>query len=220
MNNKYKFGGHQYEKDLGAAHKYYMKVKADYLKKLLKLKNIQKPKLLNVGCGTGEYEELIYDQFHETVSYDPAKKMIEYARSKNIPKTKFFDDKEFIAAKYPKEYFDVITIINVIHHVHGNPEDLFKDVIKYLKKDGYFLIFDHNKNNFYIRYRFKRSKIDQGEKLVSPKKARKMMVNVGLKIKKIDYIEFVPYALRWFNRIEPLLMKVPYGGEYIIISKK
>lgn len=91
-------------------------------------------KLLDVGCGNGQFLLRAKDIGYEVEGLDFDKKTVEVARALGL-NIKFgnIDDISHIG------YYDVITLSHVIEHVH-NPEDLLIKIYRLLKVGGYFYI--------------------------------------------------------------------------------
>lgn len=95
-----------------------------------------KGKILDIGCGTGAFLTKFKEKGWETCGTDIIKPLISYAR-KVHSLTVLEGNIEDIPLK--ENYFDVITINNVLEHVYHPDKTLIK-VRKLLKKDGIIMI--------------------------------------------------------------------------------
>lgn len=102
-------------------------------------KYIKGKRLLDVGCWTGQFEQLAIKDAKEIVAIDPGKEAIEYAKSR-VPKAKFMVG-TLETLKLPKNSFDVVVLLDVLEHLPKNTEEkTLKKIYGLLKRGGYFMI--------------------------------------------------------------------------------
>ncbi|MCA0932947.1 class I SAM-dependent methyltransferase [Lutimonas saemankumensis] len=133
--------------------KVYQMVKSYSIKRKLKLVNSntsQKGKILDVGCGTGDFlEGCLRDQWKVT-GIEPNPKATVFAEKKVGPEGRLFRDiKEIKEDEYGS--YDVITMWHVLEHVPNLLEyiDLLKNL---LKKDGCLIIAVPNYQSYDAKY--------------------------------------------------------------------
>jgi malonyl-CoA O-methyltransferase len=101
-------------------------------------------RVLDVGCGTGRYCELLAKRGARVVGIDPSKKMLECAKAKITPDCKFdlylgkIEDAEF-----SDNQFDVIVSALTVGHVL-DLEPVIRKVNRLLKDRGRLIISDMN----------------------------------------------------------------------------
>jgi len=187
---EYDFNKRQFGKDV-RFHKYFLKIKGNILlSKLKKLRgNIKKLNLLDIGCNNGEFEELIAHEFNKIVGIDVVRSQIKKAKFRNIPNCEFLimNGKNL---KFNEKKFDVIIIINILHHVsESNHFQLLKESYRVLKPKGILIIFEHNPHNplVFLRFRYI-SKIDKGCDMIYPRNLKNKCDLAKFKNIKIEYV--------------------------------
>lgn len=97
-------------------------------------------KVLEIGCGTGNYATLITDITKAQVfGMDQSEGMLHKALEKTSGVIFVHGDAETLEA-FEDNYFDVIYMVDVIHHIK-DIKTMFMNINRVLKKDGTILIF-------------------------------------------------------------------------------
>ena len=164
----------------------------------LKFKKSYKPKLLDLGCGTGFVTSAIKNKY-EKYGQEVGKESYNFAK-------KYFDHMYLGKLKsntYDENYFDVILFLHVIEHV-PNPIEILQIIRKILKPNGKVLIATPNfgsacsiryKNNF--RMLHDKTHIS----LFSDLKLFELLNDIGMTVENVDY----PYFdTKYFNKEEIL----------------
>jgi len=111
-----------------------------YLKQLEKYQ-INKNKLLEIGCGNGFFlEEAQKQGYKETWGIEPGKKSVARASPK-IKKNIIIDI--FRPGLFKKNFFDVICCFQTFDHI-PDPNLFLKECYKILKNNGFLLFLNHN----------------------------------------------------------------------------
>ena len=93
-------------------------------------------RILDVGCGDGYFLKRMKDKGWETYGVEPGEVASKYA--KDVLKVNAFNG-ELKEACYPDKYFDVITLFEVLEHLH-NPSANLSEIGRILKEDGLLVI--------------------------------------------------------------------------------
>ena len=100
---------------------------------------IQKKKVLDIGCWTGQLEKLISQEAKELVGLEPDKDAIRVAK-KTIPGVSFFVG---TAEKLPfrNRSFDTVIFLDVIEHIPAQTElKCLKEIYRVLKPKGILIL--------------------------------------------------------------------------------
>lgn len=100
-------------------------------------------KLLDIGCGTGEYLRLLKDIGWSVQGVEPVEKAALAAKNAGIN----VEWKSYEEVEYPEKSFDVITMWHVLEHF-PDPKRALQKVSKMLKDDGLLLIGIPNYDSF------------------------------------------------------------------------
>jgi len=95
-------------------------------------------KLLNAGCGEGDYNYYLTDKFEEIISFDINKIDVNTAKL-NSPKNCKCEVGIVEKIKYTNESFDSIICLEVIEHLKDERKAL-KELYRVLKKEGQLII--------------------------------------------------------------------------------
>lgn len=107
----------------------------DYPSKLInhiikKFSLIPNSRILEVGCGRGEFIQSFIDFGFDGYGFD----ISNYAKDK-FPEKKFKQGDFLKGEYYDNEYFDIIFTKSFVEHIH-DPEEIFEKFYSLLKKDG------------------------------------------------------------------------------------
>jgi len=137
------------EPDALNPHKYFEKMMkttlpwANRFKKLIK----GNEEVLDVGCSTGHFMELIKNDVKQVYGHELNKKEVEFSKNEKgldvsgEPLEKRFGDKKF----------DFITMIFVLEHI-GEPKTFLEYLKKFLKPDGKMIILVPNINDALVNF--------------------------------------------------------------------
>ena len=97
--------------------------------------NLQSPKILDVGCGTGANLEMLKN-FGEAEGVDVSSDALEFCRAKGLKVHKGLAEE----LPFEDESFEVVTALDVVEHLDDDIAGL-KEMFRVLKTDGKTLIF-------------------------------------------------------------------------------
>jgi malonyl-CoA O-methyltransferase len=106
------------------------------------ISNVRNQRILDLGCGTGRYCELLAKRGAKVVGIDPSSKMLEFAKRKITPNCRFevrlgrIEDADF-----PTSYFDVVISALTVGHIL-ELEPVIREVSRIIKSKGRLIISD------------------------------------------------------------------------------
>jgi len=104
-------------------------------------------KILDVGCSSGHFLKVAENHGYDVYGVEPNSDMVDFAQNKlhlrNV-RHGMFDEQT-----YPENYFDVITLWDVLEHV-VDPGQLLQSVKKALKPNGWVFAYTENFESFNV----------------------------------------------------------------------
>lgn len=212
--------GSAYERALGPAHRYYVRVKARALLATIRRHTPGARRLVDLGCGTGQMEESLAGENLELVGVDLAAPMIEHARSKNLQRTSFAAA-DAAHTGLPSGSFDAAFATALFHHVPPEARhDIVREMARLVRPSGLLIVFEHNPRNPITRRMVRCTPIDADASLVERREFLDLFGQAGLELVEQRYLVFFPRALGVFSLAEPFLGWCPAGGQYMVAARK
>jgi ubiquinone/menaquinone biosynthesis C-methylase UbiE len=194
----------------GNENSYYAFRKVEYLSILLQKKRPQR--ILDFGCGVGSIVSHLFDFFPEAEIWgtDPSLSSLEIAQREN-PRMKCVHE-----LNIPNNYFDVVVISNVLHHVQeAHRQSLLELISKSLVDCGKMVIFEHNRLNPITRSIVDRCEFDEGVELLSKHSCSELIMRTGrFQDFESGYFLFFPPHLKKIRKAEKLLGRLPLGAQF------
>ena len=159
--------------------------------------------ILDVGCGIGNYHELLRGKVGKLTGVDPSSECIDEAKQRN-PDV-FYRVSDGTALPFKDGEFDAVFAICVMHHVP--PVDWAKfsfEIARVTRPGGAVLIFEHNPYNPLTRRVVSTCPFDKDA--VSEVEGR--------------YILAVPAIAGALRRIDDALGGIPLGAQYHVIGRR
>jgi SAM-dependent methyltransferase len=174
---------------------------------------------LDVGCGKGELLQLLQFDFKQTAGCDLSSSMMQEVSQIAGIETRVQSDSLHIP--FGDAEFDLVTAVCVYHHVPpADRPTLTSEIGRVLRPGGIFCMIEHNPFNPVTRLIVSRTPVDSDAILLPASEARRLAARAGLARLEQDYFLYFPQAVyRYLGRAEPMLAKVPFGGQYALFSK-
>jgi ubiquinone/menaquinone biosynthesis C-methylase UbiE len=152
--------------------------------------------VLELGCGTGFFSEMIADRVKHLAATDLAPEMIEQA-NKNLSQFSNVELKieDSYATSFKDDVFDALLLVNLLHIVES-PVTVLKESHRVLSSDGRIVIVDvtgHGmsllkKMKLVIRYLRKFGKPPSNNKSFSQDELAAMLKEAGFSVEEIELI--------------------------------
>jgi 2-polyprenyl-3-methyl-5-hydroxy-6-metoxy-1,4-benzoquinol methylase len=156
----------------------------DEVSKIVKFTRRNVGKVLDIGCGTGDRLDVCRSHGFETLGVEMSNSA-DYAKEQlklNVVKGDLF------SAHLSDEYFDVVTLYNVLEHTH-DPFNVIIETHRILKKDGFLIIQIPNKDCFQFKIfkeRWAAFDIPRDLYYFNPKSLRALLEKGGFTVSRVD----------------------------------
>ena len=89
-----------------------------------------------------------------------------------------------------------------------------------LRPDGLFAFWENNPWNPGTRWAMSRVPFDADAIVIRPGEARRLLRAAGFHLLSTDFLFYFPRALSALRFLEKSLVKVPLGGQYLVLAQK
>ncbi|MCI7540354.1 MAG: class I SAM-dependent methyltransferase [Veillonellaceae bacterium] len=207
----------------GSDHAYFNEYKLRYLRPVFcKIEaTIKRPlKLLDYGCGTGIFSEVLADAFpqYQIHGFDIAEKSIE-----EVPESLLQHEGIRFTSSLMNldEDYDIALLVTVLHHVSlDERNDVFQNILSRLRPGGRLIIIEHNMKNPVTRNVVRRCVFDQDAEMLTRRETVRLLRNAGFKNLQSRYIVFFPKRFAEFRWMDRFLKRVPMGAQFMAMGCK
>jgi ubiquinone/menaquinone biosynthesis C-methylase UbiE len=223
MNNEFDEYASTYQEKInksisvfGQKHDFFVNLKTEILLQAFsEIGELDKLKILDVGCGIGLGHEDIINSVGELYGVDVSVDSIDIAKNNN-PQIKY---DTYVGRKLPFKdgAFDCAYAICVLHHIpKGKWQQFIDEIIRVLKPGGQLVIIEHNPFNPATQWIVKTCELDKDAILLSPWRLKRLFKNTGIDTPILRYTLFTPFSHKFFRNLDRILSRVPFGAQYII----
>jgi len=204
----------------GESKDYFASGRMKWLSKKFQKAGFTPKRALDFGCGTGSSTPFFFEQLgiEKLDGVDPSEDSLTVAREEfgkhavNFTTTENFSE---------RGVFDLAFCNGVFHHIPiADREAAVKFVFESLRPGGLFAFWENNAWNPATRYVMSKVPFDKDAILLFPHGARKMLRAGGFEIDATDYLFIFPSQLAALRRLEPMVCKLPLGGQYLVLARK
>jgi ubiquinone/menaquinone biosynthesis C-methylase UbiE len=200
----------------GLPHSFFSTAKADALRELIaaRLHGMPNPRMLDVGCGVGEFHPFVRGMFGRLCGADVSAASIAQARIRN-PEVQY----EAYAGQtlpYGSASFDLSIAICVLHHVPP-PQwvGFLREMRRVVRPGGLVCLIEHNPFNPLTRLAVARCEFDRDAVLLRAARTRALMADADLRDVQSHYFLMLPSAAPRARRLERCFRHIPLGAQYI-----
>jgi len=175
---------------------------------------------LDVGCGVGNFHDLLGPRFASLTGVDVSAASIGQAVSRRRPRTRYdiYDGRRL---PYEDGAFDLAFTICVMHHVPTDQwEGFSREMFRVVRKGGLALVFEHNPRNPLTMRAVNNCPFDEDAVLLRAERTKDLLAGAGFEAIEGRYILSIPAGNRALRRVDGLFSKIPFGAQYYVRATK
>jgi SAM-dependent methyltransferase len=204
----------------GETKEFFAEGRMRWLSRRLHLLGLKPRRALDFGCGTGTATPLFFAHLgiQSPVGTDPSRKSIAVAE-----RTYVKEHRAWFApvGEEPVAEIDLAYCNGVFHHIAPEQrEEAIRRIYRSLRRGGVFALWENNPWNPGTRLSMRRVPFDRDAILVWPGQARQLVKEGGFTVLLTDFLFIFPRFLNVLRPLEPVLCKLPLGGQYMVLSRK
>ncbi len=203
----------------GESKDYFAEGRMQWVRKRLEVLGVQPKKALDFGCGTGSATPFFFNclDIERLWGVDPSSDSLEVARKTwSKYKADFTEVKEDL-----EQPVDLAFCNGVFHHIIPEErEAAFAYIYRNVKEGGYFAFWENNPMNPGTMYSMSQVAFDADAIVLWPKESKRRLREAGFEVIAVDFVFYFPRFLKLFRWMEPMLCKVPLGGQYLVLCRK
>jgi trans-aconitate methyltransferase len=204
----------------GEARDYFARRRVEWLSRCLRQLSEQPRFVMDYGCGDGSSTQILREMVRAdvVVGADTSGRSLDLARRAYAgTHSRFVDLTEY----EPREALDLVYCNGVFHHI---PLTERPRAVNYiwcsLRPGGLFALWENNPWNPGTRYVMSRIPFDRDAVTLSPPEAGSLLRRGGFHVLRVDSLFLFPRLLKSLRWIEPLLSRIPLGGQYQVLCRK
>jgi SAM-dependent methyltransferase len=199
---------------------YYAEQRVRHLARRLQQRGVKAADVLDFGCGTGTATPYFLRCLgvDSVLGVDVSTESLRTASAQFAGLPASFVE---LARFEPRGHLDLAFCNGVFHHIRpADRIDALRVVYKALRRGGLFAFWENNPWNPGTQWIMSRTPFDRDAVKISPVQARRLLRSAGFRVLATDALFLFPRTLRWFRPLEKLLVKVPIGGQYLVLCIK
>lgn len=204
----------------GEGKDYFAAGRIRWLQRRLDELEFRPARVLDFGCGTGGSVRLLLGLrgVQRVTGADISEASLEVARRELAGLSA-----DFRPLSDPSEHgaFDLVFCNGVFHHIPPEHRPGAMDYVrKSLKPGGLFALWENNPWNPGTQLVMSRIAFDRDAVKISPPGARRLVHGRGFTVLRQDFLFYFPRALAWFRPVEPWLVGLPLGAQYLTLARR
>lgn len=207
----------------GESTEFFAEYKIEETKRLTNTLHMSEPlEIVDFGSGVGNsvpYIKKYFPNSHLTC-LDVSSKSLDIAQHR-FPGFASYQVLEGPNTPFEDNRFDLIFTACVFHHIdHSEHKKIFQELLRILKPNGLFVIFEHNPLNPLTRRAVNTCPLDENATLISARMLSKSLSTAGFCRTNVSYRIFFPGFMRRLRWLEQYLKWLPLGGQYYVSAHK
>lgn len=177
-------------------------------------------RILDFGCGIGNATPFFQTHFQPAsfIGCDPSEASLDIANKRFKTAGVEFMTPEAVGEITPADF---AYCNGVFHHIPiAARAEAVQTVFAALKPGGIFAYWENNPWNPMVKLLMKRVAFDRDAITLTPPESRQLLRNAGFQVSRTDFRFFFPRSLAALRGLERWLLKVPLGGQYLILGVK
>lgn len=202
----------------GEAKEFFAEGRVRWLRHRLAGQGHEAKAVLDFGCGTGTACSCLCKGLgvERYFGFDPSAESVREAAAAH-PGAVFTAH----AGEVPEAAFDLAFTNGVFHHIPPQQRAAaLAQVWRALRPGGWFAFFENNRWHPGVHFMMSRVPFDRDAQMLFPFQARALLRRAGFEIVLGDSLFVFPGALGFLRPLEPLLCKLPLGGQYLVLARK
>ena len=204
----------------GEGKDYFAHRRVEWLSRCLDRLSFHPKSVLDYGCGDGSATPFLLTRpgLDLVLGVDTSARSIELANCAfGGERSKFMQTSQY----EPDESLDLAYCNGVFHHIPPAQRDNALNYIwRSLRTGGIFAFWENNPWNPGTRYVMSRIPFDRDAITLAPPEAAGFLKRSGFQVIRIDFLFLFPKSLSWLRWIEPMVSRVPIGGQYQVLCRK
>lgn len=204
----------------GEGKDYFARGRIEWLARRVRELNQQPRQVMDYGCGDGSSVPLLSEFLkpEHVIGVDTSARSLDVAKRLNGSADSGFS---LISEYRPDGALDLVYCNGVFHHIPvADRAQAAQFIWQSLRPDGLFALWENNPWNPGTRYVMSRIPFDRDAITLTPPESAALLCSAGFELLRTDFLFFFPRQLSFFRRIEPLVRKIPLGGQYLVLARK
>lgn len=203
----------------GESADYYARMRIARLTRRLAELGSASESVLDFGCGTGSSVPYLLrlSGCRRVHGADVSEGSLAIARKTHGSVNVTFGRPE----QLPRERYDLAFCNGVFHHIPiSERAPAVASVWRALRPGGVFALWENNPWNPGTRYVMSKISFDRDAVTLTPPETRALLSGGGFEVVRTDHLFFFPTALRLMRWLEPVILTLPIGGQYLVLGRK
>ena len=216
-----------YEAELGVGlavtgedRQYFARERIAWLAKCVASLGMRLGAVLDLGCGDGTTTPVLLQVLGagSVLGVDVSPESVDEANRRfSSAVVRFCPLSEYV----PAGECDLVYSSGTLHHILPRDRRGFAELAyRALRPGGLFAVWENNPYNPGTRYIMRRVAFDSDAIPIAAFRTRALARQAGFRILRTDYLFVFPHALRGLRALEPLVSRLPLGGQYQVLCRK